>query len=62
MGEAELSGVCFRFKDDLTLVLNDKKLISLAEYAHLCCTVHGVANFELANHQLLQKQYPPVPR
>ena len=61
MGEAEVSGVCFRFKDDLSLVVHEKKLLSLAEYAHLCCTVHGVANFELASHQLVQKQYPPAP-
>lgn len=58
MGEAELSGVCFRFKDDLSFVVHEKKLLSLAEFAHMCCTVHGVANFELANHQLVQKQYP----
>lgn len=48
MGEAEVSGVCFRFKDDLSLVVHEKKLLSLAEYAHLCCAVHGVANFKLA--------------
>ena len=58
MGEAELSGLPFRFADDLVLVSDEKRLTSLCEFAHKCCTVHGVANFELANHQLDQKMYP----
>eukprot|EP00438_Fugacium_kawagutii_P033434 Skav208820 [mRNA] locus=scaffold667:154263:157452:+ [translate_table: standard] len=61
MGEHELSGICFRFQDDLVLVSDEKRLISLCEFARKCCTVHGVACFELANHQLDQKMYPPVP-
>lgn len=60
MGESELSGICFRFPNDLTLVAHEKKAMSLAEYIHLCSTVHGVANFEIANHTLLQKQYEPA--
>ena len=54
-----MSGICFRFMDDLTLVVTaEKKLLSIADFAHQCCTVHGVANFTLANHELVQKQYP----
>lgn len=60
LGESELSGLCFRFPNDLTLVAHEKKAMSLAEYIHLCSTVHGVANFEIANHTLLQKQYAPA--
>lgn len=55
-----LSGLCFRFATDLVLVSNDRQLSSLAEFAHNCCTVQGIANFELANHDIQQKMYPPV--
>lgn len=35
----------------------EKKLYSLADYLHECATVHGVAEIELANHQLMAKMY-----
>ncbi|CAL1165182.1 unnamed protein product [Cladocopium goreaui] len=60
LGESELSGICFRFPNDLALVSHERKCMSLAEYSHICCTVHGVASFELANHLIVQKQYPPA--
>lgn len=60
MGESELSGVCFRFKSDLDIVCCDRKCMAMAEFFHQCCTVHGVAEFELVNHLLIQKQYPPA--
>ncbi|CAK9062220.1 unnamed protein product [Durusdinium trenchii] len=58
MGEKELSGIPFRFPSDLCLVCYEKKLMSLADFAHQICTVHGVADFELACHQISQKMYP----
>lgn len=60
LGEIELSGICFRFASDLVLVSSERQLTSLAEFAHKCCTVQGIANFELANHEIQQKMYPPV--
>ena len=62
MGESELSGVCFRFGSDLSLVAYQKKLYSLADFLHYCPTVHGVADVELANHQLNPKTYPTDPQ
>lgn len=58
MGEAELDGVCFRFGSDLALVSYERKLYSIADFLHHCCTVHGVAEIEIANHQLIPKVYP----
>ncbi|CAL1134420.1 unnamed protein product [Cladocopium goreaui] len=60
LGETELSGICFRFASDLVLVSSERQLTSLAEFAHKCCTVQGIANFELANHEIQQKMYPPA--
>ncbi|CAK9074147.1 unnamed protein product [Durusdinium trenchii] len=59
LGERELSGLPFRFVNDLSLVSHDKKIMPLADYMHQICTVHGVADFELACHDVVQKQYPP---
>ena len=62
LGEQELAGVPFRFANDLQLVAHERKLLSLADFIHQMCTVHGLADFELAGHQLEQKQYPPAPQ
>lgn len=32
--------------------------MGLADFIHHCCTVHGIAEFELACHQVTQKMYP----
>ena len=58
MGEAELDGICFRFATDLDLVCYQRKLYCIADFLHHCCTVHGVAEIDFANHQLLPKMYP----
>ena len=58
MGEAELDGVCFRFSSDLSLVSYERKLRSIADFLHHCCTVHGVADIDFANHSLVPKMYP----
>lgn len=60
MGEMELAGIPFRFANDLQLVVSEKKLVSLADYIHQCSVSHGFADFELINHVVTQKQYPPV--
>ena len=62
MGEAELNGVCFRFGSDLDLVAYEKQLYPLSGFLHHCCTVHGVADIEIANHQLIAKMYPTATR
>ena len=58
MGETELNGICFKFQSDLEFVSYQKKLYSIADFLHHACTVHGVAEVELANHQLIPKTYP----
>jgi hypothetical protein len=60
MGETELSGIPFRFSTDLELVVHEKKLTSICEYLHYLSAAMGLAEFEMANHVLTQKQYPPV--
>ena len=62
LGEQELFGVPFRFANDLQLVAHEQKLVSLADFIHQMCTVHGLADFELAGHQIEQKQYAPAPQ
>ena len=47
----------FRLTDDLALVLTpDRKLMALCEFIHKSVTVGGIAEFELADHQVVQKQ------
>ncbi|CAK9105978.1 FO synthase subunit 1 [Durusdinium trenchii] len=58
LGEAELDGVCFRFSSDLCLVSYERKLYAIADFLHHCMTVHGVAEIDFSNHQLIQKTYP----
>ena len=58
LGEAELDGVCFRFASDLALISFERKIYSIAEFLHHCCTIHGVAEIDFANHQLIPKTYP----
>lgn len=58
MGETELNGICFKFQSDLEFISYQKKLFSVADFLHHACTVHGVAEVELANHQLIPKMYP----
>ena len=58
LGEAELDGIPFRFGSDLALVSSERKLYCIADFLHQCCTVHGVADIDFANHQLVPKMYP----
>lgn len=58
LGEAELRGVCFRFSSDLDFLVYNKKIYCIADFLHYACTVHGVAEVELANHTLTPKMYP----
>lgn len=59
VGESETHTIPFRLKDDLQLVLTaEKKLTSLCEFIHKSVTVGGIADFELADHQIVQKQAP----
>lgn len=58
LGESEKQGIPWRLASDLSIVSYNKSLMSLAEYLHRICTIHGVASFELLDHVLLQKQYP----
>ena len=60
LGEQELSGIPFRFGNDLQLVVFERKLIAISEFFHHCSAAMGLADFELVNHVLTQKQYPPV--
>ena len=60
MGETELSGLPYRFATDLDLVVFEKKLTSISDFLHFLSAAKGLAEFELANHVLTQKQYPPV--
>ena len=58
LGESELDGICFRFNSDLSLISHERKIYCISDFLHHCCTVHGVAEFEFANHQLIPKMYP----
>ena len=57
LGESELDGLCFRFNSDLSLISHERKIYCISDFLHHCCTVHGVAEFEFANHQLIPKMY-----
>lgn len=36
----------------------ERKLYAIADFLHHCMTVHGVAEIDFSNHQLIQKTYP----
>lgn len=50
--------MCFRFSSDLDFLVYNKKIYCIADFLHYACTVHGVAEVELANHTLTPKMYP----
>ena len=56
-GERELACIPFRFADDLQIVSLDKTPLSLAHLVHKMSVVHGVAEFELADHEVSKKLY-----
>ena len=57
LGENEVNCLPFRLENDLQPVLTpEKKIVALCEYVHQAVTVAGVADFELCDHVLTQKQ------
>ncbi len=60
-GNLEKSYIPWRISSDLNLICHEKKLCSVADFIHKCCAVHGVATVELLDHEMVQKEYPPVP-
>ena len=58
LGDKEKAGLTWHLASDLSLVSHEKKLMSLADFIHKCCVVHGVASIDLLDHTLIQKEYP----
>lgn len=57
MGENEMTGLPFRIANDLAMVAYEKKPMPLSKLFHQIITVNGIATFELANHEIIQKTY-----
>ena len=56
-GERELACIPFRFADDLQIVSLEQTPLSLAHLVHKMSVVHGMAEFELADHEVSKKLY-----